>query len=70
MKKAEKTRKEIITDTGNRRVVIRQLDLASLKSIRDFASEVNIGEFLGPIHSLKEYSVILTTSFYSMNQKI
>ena len=45
MKKAEKTRKEIITDTGNRRVVVRQLDLASLKSIRDFASEVNIGEF-------------------------
>lgn len=43
-KKAEKARTEIITHTGNRRVVTRKLDLASLKSIRDFASEIAIGK--------------------------
>ncbi|XP_072032355.1 retinol dehydrogenase 13-like [Amphiura filiformis] len=43
-KKALKARKEIITESGNPRVVFRKLDLASLKSIRDFASEIDIEE--------------------------
>ncbi|XP_033119985.1 retinol dehydrogenase 12-like [Anneissia japonica] len=40
MTKAQSAAEEIITDTGNRNVVIRQLDLASMESIRTFAKSI------------------------------
>ncbi|XP_071801425.1 retinol dehydrogenase 13-like [Asterias amurensis] len=43
-KKAEKARREIVDDTGNQDVVVRKLDLASLKSIREFAQQINAEE--------------------------
>ncbi|XP_038075696.1 retinol dehydrogenase 13-like [Patiria miniata] len=39
--KAEKAKKEIIEETGNKDVVVRKLDLASLQSIRQFAKQIN-----------------------------
>ncbi|XP_043465388.1 retinol dehydrogenase 13-like [Leptopilina heterotoma] len=38
--KAHKAKEEIVEITKNRNVVVRHLDLASLKSVRKFASEI------------------------------
>ena len=43
-KKAEKAMEEIIEKTGNKNVVVKRLDLASLKSVRAFADEINTSE--------------------------
>lgn len=32
---------EIIKDTGNEEVIVKKLDLSSLKSVRDFADDIN-----------------------------
>ena len=40
MKKAEIAAEEIRSDTGNKNVVIKKLDLSSLKSVRDFAEDI------------------------------
>ncbi|KAJ8268501.1 hypothetical protein COCON_G00136730 [Conger conger] len=42
--KAEDARKEIVEDSGNENVVIRKLDLADTKSIREFAEGINKDE--------------------------
>lgn len=39
--KAELVAEEIQNKTGNRKVIVKELDLASLKSVRNFAREVN-----------------------------
>ena len=44
--KAEKAQREIIEETGNQDVVVRKLDLASLKSIKEFAQKINTGTFV------------------------
>uniref|UniRef100_A0A069DST5 Putative dehydrogenase with different specificities related to short-chain alcohol dehydrogenase n=1 Tax=Panstrongylus megistus TaxID=65343 RepID=A0A069DST5_9HEMI len=41
---AQKARDEIATKSKNDNVIVRQLDLSSLKSIRDFAREINTNE--------------------------
>ncbi|KAK7011914.1 retinol dehydrogenase 12 [Biomphalaria glabrata] len=38
--KAEKAKEEIVAKTGNTNVVVRLLDLCSLKSVRDFAKQI------------------------------
>ncbi|XP_022101356.1 retinol dehydrogenase 13-like [Acanthaster planci] len=38
--KAEKAQREIVGETGNQDVVVRKLDLASLKSIKEFAQKI------------------------------
>ncbi|KDR17887.1 retinol dehydrogenase 14 [Zootermopsis nevadensis] len=38
---AHKARDEIIKDTGNEEVIVKKLDLSSLKSVRDFADDIN-----------------------------
>ena len=38
--KGEAAQKEIIESSGNKNVILKKLDLASMKSIRDFASDV------------------------------
>ncbi|KAK7104588.1 retinol dehydrogenase 13-like [Littorina saxatilis] len=40
LKRAEKAREEIVSETGNENVVVKQLDLASMASIRQFAKDV------------------------------
>lgn len=42
--KAEAAKKEIVDETGNKNVVAKYLDLASLKSVRDFAADINRNE--------------------------
>lgn len=42
--KAEVAKKEIVDETGNKNVVAKYLDLASLKSVRDFAADINRNE--------------------------
>ena len=44
MKKAEKVLNEIILKTGNKNVIAKNLDLASLKSVHDFAEDINTNE--------------------------
>ena len=44
MDKAEKAAKSIRGKTGNSDVLVRKLDLASLKSVREFCSEINGSE--------------------------
>nr|CAD7265437.1 unnamed protein product [Timema shepardi] len=41
---ADKVKDEIITSTGNSSVVVKKLDLSSLESVRQFASDVNRSE--------------------------
>lgn len=41
METAHKARDEIVQSTGNQEVVVKKLDLSSLKSIRDFADDIN-----------------------------
>ncbi|XP_038059956.1 retinol dehydrogenase 11-like [Patiria miniata] len=41
LQKAEDAAKEIKTRTGNSEVVVRKLELSSLKSVRDFAQQIN-----------------------------
>ena len=43
MTACEKARSEIVENTFNKNVHCRHLDLASLKSVRDFAAEVKKG---------------------------
>ena len=66
-KKAMKTRNEIITESGNPKVVFRKLDLASLKSIRDFASEVNIGKFSLEVHVRYSLAGLVTCLLLNKN---
>ncbi|KAK3094164.1 hypothetical protein FSP39_024873 [Pinctada imbricata] len=40
MKRTEPAAEELRTDTGNKNIVVRKLDLASLKSVRSFAEEI------------------------------
>ena len=40
LQKAEEAAKEMRTLTGNSEVVVRHLDLASLKSVREFAEKI------------------------------
>ena len=42
--KAEKALKEIVQKSGNKNIVAKRLDLASLKSVREFAEDVNKNE--------------------------
>ena len=42
--KAEKALKEIVQKSGNKHIVAKRLDLASLKSVREFAEDVNKNE--------------------------
>ena len=40
LQKAEDAAKEIMAHTGNSEVVVQQLDLSSLKSVREFAKRI------------------------------
>lgn len=42
--KAEKAVRKIIAETGNENVVFKQLDCASLQSVRNFAKDINANE--------------------------
>ena len=42
--KAQEAAKEIQNKTGNNKVIVKELDLASLKSVRNFAHEINQSE--------------------------
>lgn len=42
--KAEAVQREIVAESGNQNVIIRKLDLADTKSIREFAEVINNGE--------------------------
>ena len=44
MKRGEAALKDIVAETGSKRVVLKQLDLASLKSVRKFADDINKNE--------------------------
>ena len=44
LEKCEKLKKEIIEGSFNKNIHCRQLDLASLKSVRDFAENINANE--------------------------
>jgi light-dependent protochlorophyllide reductase len=44
LKKAEATMKEIIENTGNKDLVVKHLDLVSLRSVREFAQDINNSE--------------------------
>uniref|UniRef100_A0A671ML03 Si:dkey-94e7.2 n=1 Tax=Sinocyclocheilus anshuiensis TaxID=1608454 RepID=A0A671ML03_9TELE len=44
LEKAERAQKEIMEDSGNQNIVIRNLDLSDTKSIREFAEVINNGE--------------------------
>ena len=40
MEKAEAAAEEIRSDTGRKNVIIKKLDLSSLKSVREFSEEI------------------------------
>ena len=42
--RAEAARDTIVQATGNKNVVVRELDLSCLKSVREFAEQVNAEE--------------------------
>lgn len=42
--KAEAAQREIVAESGNQNIIIKKLDLADTKSIRDFAEVMNNGE--------------------------
>ena len=42
--RAEAARDTIVQATGNKNVVVRELDLSRLKSVREFAEQVNAEE--------------------------
>ena len=44
LRKAEEALKEIVQKSGNKNIVAKRLDLASLKSVREFAEDVNNNE--------------------------
>ncbi|KAK9501503.1 hypothetical protein O3M35_012215 [Rhynocoris fuscipes] len=44
LERAQKARDEIVRKAKNENVVVRQIDLSSLKSVREFAQEINISE--------------------------
>lgn len=44
MTKAEAARDDIIKETGNKDVHCKKLDLASFKSVREFAADINTTE--------------------------
>ena len=44
LRKAEDALKEIVQKSGNKNIVAKRLDLASLKSVREFAEDVNNNE--------------------------
>ena len=44
LKRGEAALKDIVEKTGNTKVVLKQLDLASMKSIRNFAQDINNSE--------------------------
>ena len=44
IEKAEVAQKAIVEDSGNQNIVIKKLDLADTKSIREFAEEINKGK--------------------------
>ena len=44
LKKGEAALKDIVERTGSKKVVLKQLDLASMKSIRKFAEDINMNE--------------------------
>ena len=46
LQRAEAARTDIVTDTGNENVVVKQLDLASLDSVRAFAKDINASKLL------------------------
>ena len=41
--RAEEARQQVVSETGNEDVHFRQLDLSSLKSVREFAQKYNAG---------------------------
>ena len=40
MEKAKEAQQEVVKESGSNDVVVKKLDLASLKSVRDFADEI------------------------------
>lgn len=44
LKKAEAARKDIMAATGNQKVVCKPLDLASFRSVREFAKDITSTE--------------------------
>ena len=40
-KRGEAALKDIVEETGSKEIVLKQLDLASLKSVRKFADDIN-----------------------------
>lgn len=41
MKKCEETRKELVEETVNKQIICKELDLASMESIKKFADDIN-----------------------------
>ena len=41
MKKCEKVRENLMSNSCNRQIVCKKVDLASLKSVREFAQDIN-----------------------------
>ena len=42
--KGEQARQEVVEETGNEQVLVRELDLGSLESVQKFAKEFNESE--------------------------
>ena len=55
MEKCAAAQTEIVDETFNKKVVCRKLDLASMKSIREFADRINKG------NGIKTFSIFTFT---------
>ena len=64
LKKGETALNDIVEKTGSKNVVLKQLDLASLKSIREFAEDINKNE--PRLHVLVNNAGILGSSKRTM----
>ena len=45
LEKAKAARDEVVAYSGSENIIIKHVDLSSLKSIRDFAANINSSEF-------------------------
>lgn len=72
----EKAKNRIINETDNNNIICKHLDLASFKSIRQFASDINENEnldilinnaggaFMGNNHTKDDYQMVMQTNYY------